>query len=244
MNVMQRILVSISMVLLLLCAGCIDIEINTKIKEDGSGTQVWKFIGSALLASDIKKQVERNRFFGKSITRDQYKEGDYILESTLNFRDISELRNVDRDVHFSTQGWLMKTHTYTEVWKRSGEAAGLLAQHAGGLVPVTLRISVELPGTIIESNADSKEGSVARWSMPVSDLVASKMLTAKSRSWNWPLLIGGGTILFGAFGALFFFVYSAIQKSHLPVSPPVVCKACGAKVSGGSTFCNFCGNKM
>ena len=228
----------------LLSAGCVDIEINTKIKEDGSGTQVWRFIGSALLASDIKKQVERNRFFGKWVTRDQYKEGDYILESTLNFHDISELRNADRDVRLSTEGRLVKTHTYTEVWKRSGEASGFLAQHAGGLVPVTLKISVELPGTIIESNADSKEGSVARWSMPVSDLVSSKMLIAKSRSWNWPFMIAAGTILLVAFGALLFLVNSATQKAHLPVSPSVVCAACGAKVPGGSTFCNFCGNKM
>jgi hypothetical protein len=240
----RRILTAIALIVLLSSAGCIEIEINTKIKEDGSGTQVWRFIGSALLASDIKKQFERNRFFGKSITRDQYKEGDYILESTLNFHNISELRNADRDVRFSTEGWIVKTHTYTEVWKRSGEAAGFLAQHAGGLAPVTLKISVELPGTIVESNADSKEGGIARWSMPVSDLVSSKKLVAKSRSWNWPLLIVAGTILLGIFGVLLFLVYSNVQKSQSPPIPTVLCAACGAKVSSGSTFCNFCGNKM
>ena len=241
---MKKIFGVVLALLPLLFAGCVDIEIDTKINENGSGTQVWRFTGTALLASEIKKQVERNRFFGKSITRDLYKEGDYILESTLNFREISELRNADRDVRFTTSGWLLRTHTYTEVWKRSGEAAGLLAQHAGGIVPVNLKISVEMPGTIVETNADFKESGVARWTIPVSDLADSKTLIAKSRTWNWTILIIAGGLLIGLFAGLLFLTYSIVSKSKSPALPSIRCSACGADVPGGFTFCNFCGNKM
>ena len=231
-------------VLLFLLCGCVEIEVNTKIKENGSGTQRWKFSGSALLSSEMKKQVQSNRFFGKSVIRDQYKEGEYILEADLNFQDVSELRDSDRDIRFETSGLLIKTHTYTEVWKRSGNASGLLAQHARGLVPVTLRIGIELPGNIIETNADWKEGSSARWTVPVTDLASTKMLIAKSRSMNWLLVIPAAGVLLIAFAALVIFIYSTNRKKALPAAPLVVCATCGAKVPGGSAFCNFCGNKM
>jgi hypothetical protein len=230
--------------LLLLFTGCVEIDVNTIVGEQGSGTQRWRFAGTALLSSEIKKQVQNNPFFRNAVIKDEFKEGDYILDATLKFQDISELRNADRDVRFASSGWLVKTHTYTEVWKRTGQASGLLAQHARGLVPVTLRISVELPGNIIETNADFREGSIARWSIPVSDLVATKMLVAKSQSWNWPLLIAGAVLLSVAIVGLALLVYASGKKArHRPVQH-TDCAACGAKVPQGSAFCNFCGNKI
>ena len=224
--------------------GCVEIEVNTKVDEKGSGTQNWKFVGTALLSSEIKKQVQSNRFFSKSVIQDQFKEGDYILETNLHFQNIGELRNADRDVRFNSHGWLVKTHTYTEVWKRSGQPTGLLAQHARGIVPVTLKVSVDLPGQIIETNADFKEGSVARWSIPVSDLVTTKILVAKSQSWNWSVLIAAMILLSLALAGLALLVYSSGKKARVPSAPSIDCPECGAKVPGGSAFCNFCGNKM
>ena len=236
--------ISVTVALLLLFCGCVEIEVNTKIKQDGSGTQRWRFSGSALLSSEMKKQVQSNRFFGKSVIRDLYKEGEYILEADVNFNDVSELRDSDRDIRFSSSGLLVKTHTYSEVWKRSGNASGLLARHARGLVPVTLRIGIELPGKIVETNADWKEGSFAKWSVPVTDLASSKMLVAKSRSLNWFLVIPAAGVLLIAFAGLIIFLYSINRKKALPAAPLVTCATCGAKVPDGSAFCNFCGNKM
>ena len=230
--------------LLFLCCGCVEIEVNTRIKENGSGTQRWRFSGSALLSAEMKKQVQSNRFFGKSVIRDLYKEGEYILEADVNFQDVSELRDSDRDIRFNSNGLLVKTHTYTEVWKRSGNASGLLAQHARGLVPVTLRIGIELPGKIVETNADWKEGSFAKWTVPVTDLASTKTLVAKSRSLNWFLVIPAAGLLLIAFSGLLFFVYYTNNRKKVPAAPLAVCAICGAKVPGGSAFCNFCGNKM
>jgi hypothetical protein len=236
--------VFMTVALLFLFCGCVEIEVNTRIKQNGSGTQRWRFSGSALLSSEMKKQVKSNRFFGKSAIRDLYKEGEYILEADVNFQDVSELRDSDRDIRFSSSGLLVKTHTYTEVWKRSGNASGLLAQHARGLVPVTLRIGIELPGKIVETNADWKEGSFAKWTVPVTDLASTKMLVATSRSLNWLVMIPAVGLLLIVFAGLIIFVYSTNRKKALPVAPLVACATCGAKVPDGSTFCNFCGNKM
>jgi hypothetical protein len=245
MNEMRNALrISSAFFLLIGLIGCVEIEVNTKVDEQGKGRQRWRFTGTALLSTEIKKQVQNNRFFSKSVIQDQFKDGDYILEATLPFQNISELRNADRDVRFETKGWILKTHTYTEVWKRSGQPLGLLAQHAKGLVPVTLRVAVELPGRIIETNADFQEGSIARWSIPVSDLISTKILAAKSQSWNWMLLIPALILLFLGFTVLAFLLYRTGKNARAPSVPSVDCPACGARVAGGSAFCNFCGNRM
>jgi hypothetical protein len=225
-------------------SGCVEIEVKTTVQENGSGTQLWRFNGTGILASEIKKQVQNNKYFKHSAIRDHFKEGDYILETNIDFKDVSELRNADREVQFVTTGFLMKTHTYTEVWKRSGDPAGLLAQHAQGLVPVTFRVAIELPGSIIETNADWKEGAVARWTVSVSDLASSKMLVAKSRSWNWALIVPAIIILIAAFAGFIILGYRMVQRQREPALPTSTCSTCGANVPVGSTYCNFCGNAM
>jgi endogenous inhibitor of DNA gyrase (YacG/DUF329 family) len=44
--------------------------------------------------------------------------------------------------------------------------------------------------------------------------------------------------------SLIIFVRSTNRKAVVPASLLVECATCGAKVPGGSAFCNFCGNKM
>jgi hypothetical protein len=244
MKWMRRLVTSFIVLLTLFSAGCIDVEIHTKMQANGSGVQTWRFTGTALLASQIKNQIANNPFFAKAVTKDQFKEGDYILDSSIPFKDVSELRNVDRDVRFSSEGWFLKSNTYTEVWKSTGKAGGFLSEHAKGLVPITLKIIVEMPGRITETNADVHGNSTATWTVPISDLAASKILTVTSRSMNWVLLTVIAIVLLGIIGGIIFWVYSFAKKSGVPALGSVPCPACGAKVPAGSTFCNFCGKEL
>ena len=241
---MRHLTILLLAALVLCSAGCIDIEIHTKVEANGSGVQTWRFTSTALLASQIKNQITNNPFFAKAITKDQYKEGDYIMESSIPFKDVSELRNFDRDVRFTSEGWLFKTNTYTEVWKSTGKAGGFLAEHAKGLVPITLKINVEMPGRITDTNADSHQGTTATWTVPISDFAASKILTVTSRSLNWVLMSMLAIVFLAIAGAVAFFVYSVSKKSRTPVAAAIPCPACGANVPAGSTFCNFCGKDL
>jgi hypothetical protein len=244
MKWMRRLIIPLLAIVVLFSAGCIDIEIHTKVQQDGSGVQTWRFTSTALLASQIKNQIANNPFFAKAITKDQFKEGDYILESSIPFKDVAELRNLDRDVRYNSQGWFLKTNTYTEVWKSTGKAGGFLAEHAKGFVPITLKINVELPGSITETNADSHAGSIATWTVPVTDLAASKILTATSRSVNWILLSILALIFLAMIAGIIFFAYSFAKKSRLPVQATIPCTVCGANVAAGSAYCNFCGKDL
>jgi len=244
LKLMRKCLMALLLWFLFVATGCVDIEVHTKVEENGSGVQTWRFTSTALLASQIKQQIQRNPFFGKGTTKDQYKEGDYIFENTIPFQDVAELRNFDRDVRFASQGWLIKTHRYTEVWKRSGHVGGFLEENARGIVPITLKVSVELPGRITESNADSREEATAHWTIPISELGKSKILTVTSRSVNWVLVIPAIVILVGAIAGGVLFIYFTSRKSRAPALPATPCSSCGASVPAGSSFCNFCGEKI
>jgi hypothetical protein len=242
---MARSCAVVFILLLLFCAtGCIEIEVTTKLEDNGSGTQTWRFAGTALVSSEIKKQVENNSFFKSAVIRDAFEDGDYILEATLKFQDVKDLENADREIRYETEGYFVRTHTYSEVWKRSGQESGMLAQHARGAIPITFRVQVMLPGRIVQSNADSTEGSVARWSVPASDLVTSKMLVARSRSWNWTLLIPAAVIAGGLFIGVCILVFRSVRKTRSSPVALTECTACGAKVSADSVYCNFCGKSM
>src|SRR5437867_4205149 len=174
----------------LFLAGCVDIEIKTTIQLDGSGKQTWKFTTTALLANRVRDQIERNPFFSRNKANftDEFKEGDYILQADVEFKKITDLQDRFRDISFEKTGIFQTTYTYTERWKQSFDQGGLIPQQAAGLVPITLKLSVELPGKIIDSNAQTVDGSIAQWNLPLTDLVQSKTFRVVSRRWN-PLIL-------------------------------------------------------
>src|SRR3990172_2077000 len=123
-----------------LWTGCVDIEVHTTIKNSGAGVQKLTFTTTALLASQIKKQVEKDPFFSKGNVKisDEFKEGDYILYAEIPFQDVKELENEDRQIGLEKSGFITRTYTYTETWKRSSGQLSMLANQARGFVPVTV----------------------------------------------------------------------------------------------------------
>jgi len=249
MNRMKiKYLAFVSCLLLLSFTACVDIDIKTKINADGSGTQSWKLTTTALLASQIREQVERDPFFNKKgkKTSEEFKEGDYTLSIDLPFQDIKELKDKGHDSFLEKTGLIRKTYNYSETWTpQFGADSALLKRRASSFFPVTLKFSVELPGKIIESNADHLEGNVASWNIPLSDLTQSKSLRAKSVRWNLALIIPLALILIFAFFALALLVI--LRRKRTPTVLPAAmmdCPNCHKSIPSGSAFCNFCGGKI
>jgi len=245
MGLMKRVISFVCIVLALFAlAGCVDIQINTIVHPDGSGSQSWKFTTTALLANQIKQQLDKDSFFRKlrpKIT-EEFKEGDYILGAEIPFKDVTELQNGRHIFRFEKKGIFKRTYFYTESWEQAVDDKGFLSQNAGGLVPVTLKVSLELPGSIVDSNAEAVEGSIAKWSIPVTDLFHPKSLWAKSEKWNLFLLLPLALLSLAGAALVAFFLTRTLRKRE--VAAQVRCSHCGAAVPGGSTFCNACGTKL
>lgn len=226
--------------LLFLTVSCVEIAVKTTIIEDGSGTQNWQITTTALLAGEVRKKIENDPFFKKNNAKitEEFKEGDYILKAEIPFQKVGALQEKDHELHLEQKGFFKKTYAYTETWKRDvNPNARLLWKGAGSMVPLTLKISIELPGKIIESNADVVENNVAQWNISVGDIVDSKTLLVQSTQWNRLVLIPLGIVILMGAGTVVLLIARRPRANAL-------CNYCGAVVPGGSTFCKDCGAKL
>jgi hypothetical protein len=224
-------------------AGCVDIQVKTRLNSDGSGTQYWKFITTALLASDLKKQIESDSFFSKhGKLKDEFKEGDYILTTEVPFDSVDQLKASGRDVQFSKTGFLRSTCAYKEVWNRTLEDPNsIFTKRAQSIVPVTIKVSVVMPGKILDSNADTIDGSTALWNVSLQDFGQGKTLVVRSRSWNIATMIALIMLVTTVAGLSVFFFHPVGKKI---LGDRFLCPECKSVVPGGSSFCNRCGASL
>ena len=117
------------------------------------------------------------------------KEGEYWLAQEIPFQKVSELQDDGHEVRFQTKGWLRRTSTYSEFWKKklSGRA-GPIAEKAGNILPIKVKWQVTMPGKIQESNADEIKEGVAVWNLTLTDFAAQHSFSARSTHWNIPAL--------------------------------------------------------
>jgi hypothetical protein len=226
---------------LLFLAGCVEVEVHTKMDRRGQGVQTWHFETTALMAGEIQKKIENDPFFrkGKKLL-EEFKDGDFIMVLEYPFKKVNELSYKGRDIQWTCSGWFRKKCTYTEVWdKELGDVTGPLARGAGDMIPLTLRVSVEMPGKIVRTNAEETEGSTAKWRFRLGDLAGSKALLVESVHWNWILIAPAGAVLILCAAGLGIAI---VRKCALHM--PVACPSCGARTSPHATFCASCGARM
>ena len=222
----------------LLFLGCVDIDVKTAIHPDGGGKQIWKFTTTALLANRVRDQIERNPFFARNKAKftDEFKEGDYILQADVEFNKVTDLQDNFRNISFERTGIFQTTYTYTETWKQSFDQGGLIPQQAAGLVPVTLKLSVDLPGKIVDSNAQTVDGSIAQWNLHLTDLVQSKTFRAVSRRLNFLVLVPALVLVVAILIGAVFLLLSILNKPR-----PVVVSAAPAGTRDRGTWCKDSG---
>jgi rRNA maturation endonuclease Nob1 len=239
---MKRLTILLPIILVVpFLTGCVDIEVRTRIEDDGSGKQNWKFVTTALLASELKKQIASDPFFSRHGNfKDEFKQGDYILSMEIPFDKVEELKSPGHEVRFKRTGFFKTTCMYSETWKQNvQDKQSLLTKRAESIVPVTIKVSVLMPGRIVDSNAETVDGSTARWSLSLQDISEQRLLTATSKHWNTAMLI-----------SLAMFVSTAVALGLLLLSPAVKrkpqlsCPACKRTVPEGSSFCNRCGANL
>lgn len=250
MKAMKRVYRVCLVVLILALTGCVDIDIHTKINQDGTGVQRWSFHTSALIADKIKKEIQNDPYFQKlpGTVQEEFKDGDYLLTWEAPFQNVAELEGGWHAVHFEKHGVFRKRYSYSEVWTlKSGTRLDEINKKWGGLVPLTVKTTVELPGKIEESNADLVQDNAATWNIRLDDLTPSKTLRVQTVEWNLRLLVPLVLIVgLGLIGVLVAVLLSMKRSSSSRAVAPAtsVCPHCSRPVPAGSSFCNGCGAKL
>lgn len=222
---------------LLLMTGCVDLEVRTEFKPNGSGVQVWRFTSSALIAAQVKKFVDSHPLLknGKRLW-DEYRKGEYLLGLELPFNTATELQDDTREVRFETKGWLKQTCSYTEIWKENPSgSSGLFAEQTGALLPVKVRWLVMMPGEITESNADDITGGQAVWTLTLTEIGSPRTFKARSTYWNTRLIVFVTAVGLTALAIVWVGVRKLIARKRS------VCRYCGTAISPSAAFCGACG---
>jgi hypothetical protein len=236
-------------ILILTLAGCVDIDIRTKINRDGGGVQRWGFTTSALIGDKIKKEILNDPYFQKlpGKIQEEYKEGDYILTWQAPFQNVSELERGWHAVHFEKRGVFRNVYSYSEVWElKSGTRLDEINKKWGALVPLTVKTTIELPGRIVDSNADLVQDNAATWNIRLNDLTPARTLRLQTVEWNLrlliPLVVIVGLGLIGVLVAVLLSMKKSPSRAITAVTS--VCSNCNRPVPPGSAFCNGCGAKL
>ncbi|HET6267586.1 MAG TPA: zinc ribbon domain-containing protein [Acidobacteriota bacterium] len=246
MNEMRKILLTV-LIALFLC-GCVDIDVRTTLQRGGGGIQKWRLTTTALLASRLKEQLQKNPYFRDRMDnlKEEFNQGSYTLSFQMHFARVSELESPGRQVQFERSGLFRRNYTYTETWKiPQDKSSNWLGGESVTLVPSTLKETVDMPGKIVESNADEIVANTATWTLRLQDLSETRTFRVRSAEWNRWIVIPLALILAGILlMALVIFVVEkrAAPRTALPGASG--CPSCGKSVPSGSAFCNSCGAKL
>lgn len=256
-NYGRRLLLFVSLLSVLLLSSCIESDWKLRLNSDGSGTAEIKFINESLPTENFKSDLEHgNRWIAKlyrmGAKAETGKEGgrDYVLYRVA-FRDVSELS--DDDLIFSfVQNDRNCEFTLSPTVKAR--------ENAWQALPIHFRLSVAMPGRIIDAGSGKRNGDVVTFDTSLADLLAGKT-TVRVRS-EMPIFlfpsknIGSrelgiilGILLFllvGVIGTLMLFKARRRKAAPLQVAPGPTrfCSYCGATVSLSARFCGHCGRPL
>lgn len=197
--------------LLLLIAGCISYEQDTRISEDGSGSMDIHY----WIAEDMLTWMKDGALsFNEDSIRAQYAAEGIEIESVRSeSRESDSTRHVYVSLSFDDVRQLPAAPGFRDLdikWLREGDAyrfvQTLPAASSSGesmLDEFTFTYRFDFPGDVRESNADSIDGSRAVWVFKLSDLTEKRKLeatiTAVSGSNVWWLLGIIAVVLVAAF---------------------------------------------
>lgn len=248
-NYGRRLLLFLSLLSVFLLSSCIEVDWKLHLNSDGSGTAEFKFINESLPTRDFKRDFERRNEWiaklyrmGAKAETGKEQGRDYVLYRVA-FRDVSELS--DDTLVFS----FVQNDRNCEFSLTPGEKA-----RASKLEEVIrFRLSVTMPGRIIDAGSGQRKGNVVTFDTSLADLlrgettvyVRSEMPIFLSREWGIIL----GILLFllvGVIGALMLFKARRRKAALLQVAsgPTRFCSYCGATASLSASFCGHCGRPL
>jgi hypothetical protein len=182
--VRQRCALSIVLAAFVILAGCVDVHLQYKIEDDGSGTLTSNIeilpqgVALGLTIDKLEKELKRRdrAFEAPEVEYRQTfsKWGNPVLVTVVPFKKVSEISSPSLRVS------LVKTKNTSKHLFRITDRPGS--------VPAMIRIraDVEMPGRITQSNADRVEGNVAYF----DSVTGSRLLYVESEPSYFDLFNG------------------------------------------------------
>lgn len=176
----RRVLLFIVLLSSLILSGCIEIDWQLNMEPDGSGTAVIKFTNESLPTFNFKADLERGsqwiaKLYEMGATSETGKEGgrDYVLYRVA-FSDLSQLSDEDLGFSFTRNNGTCEFRATPTAKAR---------RQAWGAMPIPFRLSVAMPGRVIDSSAGQVSGNVVSWNTTLTELLSGRVpIYARSKT--------------------------------------------------------------
>jgi len=221
---------SFSLLLMLLgfiLTSCIEAEVNVDLNRDGSGEMRMKVLPLDrslnsmidLLESDLRKN---QNFKDSEMTRNSESDGRVSLNVRKRFNQVDE---VDKNFKFISK-------------EDSCEFQMVIPRED---LEIVKKVTVNMPGQIIESNIKGFSGNSLIWNRTASSGNKLFVISKPPEPMNSLVIV---LIILSIIGGVALIIFKMTRKQKVTVSEFKFCPECGSKAEIDDLFCQNCGQKI
>jgi hypothetical protein len=208
---------------------CLEADVDIDLRRDGSGEMRMKILPleSSLnpIISELEADLRKDKNYKDSdMTKKVEPDGRVSIFTRKKFKRVEE---ADENCRFTSQ------KDYDE----------FTMNIPGDLLGIVKKVSIKMPGKIIESNVKNFEGRTLTWDRSLS---SGNRLVIKSKP---PEPVGYTTIIaliviLGIGIVIALVVLKMKQKPEVVTQEFNFCSECGNKINLNDNFCHNCGQRL
>ena len=171
MQIKNVVLFCLLLAILLAVSGCLNAEIETKVNKDLSGNRLLHLEMTPLVYNYMKDGISKDAFESNTrIELVKYEkttdDGNIVLDIIYEVDDFNELNKVK--VYKNEENLIFEDKIFEEAYTRKAK-----------MDDVSIEYILEMPGEIVDSNADYVDGKTAVWKnyLPSTIYAESKVPT-------------------------------------------------------------------
>jgi len=208
---------------------CLEAEVDIDLKRDGSGEMRMKILPLEKslnpIISDLENDLKSKQSYKDSdVTKKVESDGRVSLFTRKKFKRVEE---ADEHCRFTSQ------KDYDQ----------FTMNIPGDLLGIVKKVSIKMPGKIIEANVKNYEGRSLIWdrtSSPISRLIIKSKPEEAIGNTILILVI----LLLGIGVVAAIFIFKRVRKPKIIVQGISFCPECGIKVQPEDKFCQECGKVL
>ena len=208
---------------------CLEAEVDIDLKRDGSGEMRMKILPLEKslnpIISDLENDLKSKQSYKDSdVTKKVESDGRVSLFTRKKFKRVEE---ADENCRFTSQK----------------EYDQFTMNIPGDLLGIVKKVSIKMPGKIIESNVKNYEGRSLIWdrtSSPISRLIIKSKPEEAIGNTILILVI----LLLGIGVVAAIFIFKRARKPKIIAQGISFCPECGIKVQPEDKFCQECGKVL
>lgn len=224
---MKRSFILTLILLAFILSSCLEAEVDIDLKRDGSGEMRMKILPLQSSMNFVINQLEadlrtKQNFKDSDFTRGNESDGRSPLYVRTKFNSVDE---VDKNCKFISR-------------EDACEFQMIIPRED---MEIVKKVTVNMPGQIIESNITGFSGNSLIWNRTASSGNRLFVKSKPSEPMNTVVIV---IVILGIIAGVAAVIFKMTRKQKVIVPELKFCPECGSKASTDDLFCQNCGRKL